>query len=193
MARQYIEIVVIERSELLRLISETVTSAVERAQIPRRDEVLTKAEAAGHLNKSNSTVSRLMKQGLPSHGPGRPSFRLSELNAWMVDQANKPPANPPIKQFHEQVYLVRAEGTNHYKIGFTTALSKRFSALGTGCPHPLLLLAVRDGSMAMERAIHDLLAEYRKSGEWFECDNQEFMVTTFREWQPALEGVADDR
>lgn len=77
-----VELVTIEKSELVRIINETVTAAVERALTPR-DAILTKAEAAKHLKKSGSTITRLMKKDLPYHGPGRPTFKLSELDAWL--------------------------------------------------------------------------------------------------------------
>lgn len=77
------EIVAIEKTELLRLINESVRSAVAEALAPR-DQILTKDEAAKYLKKSHSTLTRMMKQGLPHHGNGHPTFIRSELDAWLA-------------------------------------------------------------------------------------------------------------
>lgn len=78
-----LELITIEKTELVRLINESVRSAVAEALAPR-DEMLTKSEAAKYLKKSHSTITRMMKAGLPHHGNGHPTFIRSELDAWLA-------------------------------------------------------------------------------------------------------------
>lgn len=76
------EIVTIEKSELLKLIDVTVTKAVERV-LAKPDEIMTLDQTAAYLKRSRSTITRLKKQGLP-HRDNR--FRRSEVDAWLVAQ-----------------------------------------------------------------------------------------------------------
>jgi len=73
------EIITIEKSELLRLIDETVTHAVERALSPP-EEIMTRAEVRSYLKRSDSTLTRMIRRGLP-HRNNR--FRRSEVDAWL--------------------------------------------------------------------------------------------------------------
>lgn len=77
------EIVTIERGDLERLIESTVTRALERVLTPK-DEMMNKREAAKYLKKSLSTVTRWMSQGMPHHGNGHPTFKKSEIDAWIA-------------------------------------------------------------------------------------------------------------
>lgn len=69
------------------------------------------------------------------------------------------------KDSSERVYFVQAVCGGPVKIGKTTKpMSERLSALQTGSPVPLKVLAVRKAS---ERRLHQKFFEYRLSGEWF--------------------------
>ena len=81
-----VEIVTIEKAELVRLIDMSVSDALERAKLPTKiPEIMTKAEVAKYLKKSHSTITRWMRShGLPYHGAGRPTFKRSEVDAWLA-------------------------------------------------------------------------------------------------------------
>ena len=79
------------------------------------------------------------------------------------------------KIFHEAegdgyVYLIRAMGTSHIKIGHTTgSLRSRLHDLQTGNPLPLevLLCFYSPTPEKIEKKLHREFAEYRLRGEWF--------------------------
>lgn len=81
MFSESMEIVTIEKSELLELIEATVEKAVASALSSPRDEIMTLDETAAYLKRSRSTITRLKKQGLP-HRDNR--FRRSEVDAWWI-------------------------------------------------------------------------------------------------------------
>lgn len=67
------------------------------------------------------------------------------------------------------VYLIRAEGTDLYKIGFTTRSPEdRRASLQTGNPYPLKVITSWAATFEEERKIHSLLTAFRREGEWFE-------------------------
>jgi hypothetical protein len=67
-----------------------------------------------------------------------------------------------------QVYVIRAVGTDSYKIGFTTKTpEERRASLQTGNPRELEVVAAFVGTTEDERRIHQLLEDYRQEGEWF--------------------------
>lgn len=67
------------------------------------------------------------------------------------------------------VYVLSAQGTPRYKIGWTKNLEKRLAALKTGCPYPVVpVAAIQDEDPALERVLHRIYDKYRVHGEWFE-------------------------
>src|SRR5690554_3396808 len=72
------------------------------------------------------------------------------------------------------VYIIRAEGTNRYKIGITDGKpSDRLKQLSTASPFPLALYEQFDFgpySMQVEKYLHHIFSDYRKHGEWFSLD-----------------------
>ena len=61
------------------------------------------------------------------------------------------------------------------KIGITKSLGSRLSALQTGCPFKLSLLAAYErpswrNAKAHELFIHGGMEDMRLQGEWFRCD-----------------------
>ncbi len=81
-----VEIVTIEKTELIRLIDMTVADAIERAiRSAKPPEIMTKDEVAKYLKKSRATINRWMRyNGLPHHGVGRPTFNRAEVDAWLA-------------------------------------------------------------------------------------------------------------
>lgn len=65
----------------------------------------------------------------------------------------------------ERIYFVRSGDLT--KIGFTTNLPSRVRALHMSGPGAELLCSYR-GGRALERALHEEFAAYRKHGEWFD-------------------------
>ena len=69
------------------------------------------------------------------------------------------------------LYILKAEGTDAVKIGFTSLdLSKRVRDLQTGCPHDLKLVASIEGTKGQESEIHETLRDYRIRGEWYDIN-----------------------
>ena len=68
------------------------------------------------------------------------------------------------------IYLVRADGTDRYKIGKSINPTKRLSSLQTSSPYRLSLLAkTQVADMKKEEAfLHDYFQDNRVTGEWFE-------------------------
>lgn len=70
------------------------------------------------------------------------------------------------------VYIVSESGDRHsVKIGFTNypSISRRLDSLQTGNPTELVILGeITDGSLELERALHDHFREYHLRGEWFD-------------------------
>ncbi len=81
-----VEIITIEKSELIRLIDLSIEGAIERAiHSSQPPEIMTKAEVAKYLKKSSATINRWMRlNGLPYHGVGRPTFSRTEVDAWLT-------------------------------------------------------------------------------------------------------------
>lgn len=82
-----VEVVTIEKAELIRLIGMSLSGAVERAiRSAKPPEIMTKAEVAKYLQKSRATINRWMRyQGLPFHGDRRPTFNRAEVDAWLAE------------------------------------------------------------------------------------------------------------
>lgn len=71
------------------------------------------------------------------------------------------------------LYFIRAEGTDLFKIGITSAsIESRISQLRTGCPYPLSVYAyvdyaTRAEAEAVEKRLHAALSSWNSNGEWF--------------------------
>lgn len=68
------------------------------------------------------------------------------------------------------VYVVRAKGTDLYKVGYTSGSAKeRIASMQTGCPYDLEVVCELDGGRKAEQALHAVLTDFRSSGEWFDA------------------------
>ncbi len=74
----------------------------------------------------------------------------------------------------DYVYILSAENV-FYKIGITNNLSSRIDYLRTGCPYSISYANIfqynRRDAFIVEKYLHTLYKEYRKSGEWFLLPN----------------------
>jgi|GEM_PF-3303976 len=71
------------------------------------------------------------------------------------------------------VYFVLCSQVNAIKIGYTTNLKARLSALQTGNPQRLKVLGWMDGGKAQESATHQAFSGYHTGiGEWFFFENE---------------------
>lgn len=64
------------------------------------------------------------------------------------------------------VYFVECLG--RIKVGFSKDVTRRLADLSTSAPGRLSLIAKIEGSVGLERAIHNRLLAHRVSQEWFE-------------------------
>lgn len=110
-----------------------------------------KAEALKLIGlKERTAYRRLGERGVP---PGRPK--------------TAPPKTPRPRQ--SKIYFCQAGGPDGpVKIGITVEVAGRLGSLKTGHHDELRLLALVNGTVKDEKALHRRFAEYRKRGEWFE-------------------------
>ena len=95
-------------------------------------------------------------------------YKHSAQNGWTPDRSVQ--IDPP-----GWVYLVFDESNELYKIGITRSdLKVRLSSLKTSNPFLLLVGAGRfDDPRATESKLHELFAERRIRGEWFELTRED--------------------
>lgn len=73
------------------------------------------------------------------------------------------------------IYLMQAGERGPVKVGWVrecslASVEARRSALQTGCPHALEVLAAIPGGQDVEALLHEYLSEHRINGEWFMLD-----------------------
>lgn len=98
------------------------------------------------------------------------------------------------------IYFVQEEGGGAIKIGFTSGdMDARLRGLQTGCSRKLHVLAtIEDGSMADEKALHEMFAEHRVFGEWFKPHKDvldylsEISVLAVSDWTLVADQTHDD-
>ena len=72
------------------------------------------------------------------------------------------------------IYLIKAEETNLYKIGYTAGKAKdRLNGMQTGCPHKLSIIKTVKGDIRQEKWIHDFFSKNKERGEWFKFSKDE--------------------
>ncbi len=86
-----------------------------------------------------------------------------------------PKARPPIigvefPPWH-CVYAVATSGL--VKIGWTTNMAQRFTALNQGSPTPVRIVATMPGGRPLEAWLHQSFARSRVHGEWFRLSTAE--------------------
>lgn len=83
------------------------------------------------------------------------------------------------------IYLIQAEDTGHYKIGYTRSDPyKRLAQLQTGNSHILTLVGSFPCSgIETERLLHNIFANVRLSGEWFNLNDLEIKNILNEEWR----------
>jgi hypothetical protein len=73
------------------------------------------------------------------------------------------------------VYLIAPQdwSLNRIKIGYTSQNPyNRLSALQTGCPFPLSVVAFFKANPSFERVLHSAFAPLRETGEWFRLEGK---------------------
>lgn len=65
------------------------------------------------------------------------------------------------------IYFIQAERGGPIKIGTSNNVKSRLMEFQIGNPERLVLLGVRTGSFQEERDLHDELAKFHISGEWY--------------------------
>ena len=77
-----------------------------------------------------------------------------------------------------QVYLLRMDGSNFYKVGFTSmSIEKRIKELQTACPRKLHLITYFLSNTLQEKLIHESFSEVGKTtdggSEWVEIEEED--------------------
>ena len=75
-----------------------------------------------------------------------------------------------VKAMKGSVYLIQCGKTQYYKIGHSTAIEVRLSALQIGCPFELSLIAILSAPQYVEARLHFLFRRSRHRGEWYKFD-----------------------
>ena len=70
------------------------------------------------------------------------------------------------------VYIIKMEGSDLYKVGIAKDIKKRLSVLQTSNPEKLkLIISYKcDNAHDIEQLLHICFSEYRLQGEWFSLD-----------------------
>ena len=82
-----------------------------------------------------------------------------------------------------QIYLIKAQDINLYKIGISKSATNRLKQLQTGCPYQLELISVYEPKKfpyKIEKIMHRSMSIYKKDedsvslmGEWFDLQTEE--------------------
>ncbi|MFF3891771.1 GIY-YIG nuclease family protein [Streptomyces sp. NPDC001812] len=75
------------------------------------------------------------------------------------------------------VYAIGSSEHRFVKIGTTSNLPVRLTALQTPSPFPLYVLWQSEGGYELERSLQSHLSEYRVRGEWFDFGAHDPVVT----------------
>lgn len=68
------------------------------------------------------------------------------------------------------IYFIEAVGLSRIKIGYSqlrNGVQLRVESMKVGCPAPMRVLYVIEGSVVDERSLHFEFKEWRVHGEWF--------------------------
>ena len=96
-----------------------------------------------------------------------------------IDEPSWPQrAKPPVEKPNAKLgylYLLHGEGTQWYKIGFSTMPDTRHKWLATQAPFPIAVVSCSqvDDMPSAERWWHREFADKRVNGEWFALDDSD--------------------
>jgi hypothetical protein len=125
------------------------------------------AGAGGFGTNMLRVRSPAMKPGIEytaTNLPDNAIFGGRDVRRFLAAVLSGQPAT--ISPIRSMVYFI--EGAGRVKIGWTSDLRGRLSALQSASPVPLRVLASLRASRHMELELHDRFAEFRLHGEWFE-------------------------
>jgi hypothetical protein len=81
------------------------------------------------------------------------------------------------------IYVINAEGTDWYKIGYTGgAIKVRLQSLQTGNPRKLRCIFCVEGNLLHERVLHERFSSRRVNGEWFELSRDDLETIADEKW-----------
>lgn len=75
---------------------------------------------------------------------------------------------------NNHVYILRAKGTDYYKVGRTAHVYKRIQTLQTGCPYEISVVGIYrvQDALRLEMFLHYQLDKYKVRLEWFELSKE---------------------
>lgn len=83
------------------------------------------------------------------------------------------------------VYIVQPEGSSLVKIGWTSDIRRRLSALQGNSPLLIRWISTHPGPLELETFVHRRLAARRRHGEWFDFSDiavVQIVPPLFAEW-----------
>lgn len=113
--------------------------------------------------------------------------RFGQTRAW-AESIVGPPGSFLVKSTRPGavagVYVLKAEGVAHYKIGVASDVTARVAQVQAASPLPLKIVACIEGRpRTVEQWIHKVLWRHRLHGEWFrECRAILWLVERYR-WE----------
>lgn len=123
--------------------------------------IQTNREAADQIRAAgvDATISQIMKALGPSKRmAGNPGMR--------------PIADGFSRRKGEVYFIQSGDEDGPIKIGYAANVRARFSAMQTGTPVKLTLLATMPGGQGREMSLHSRFDRYRMSGEWFKYEGE---------------------
>ena len=84
----------------------------------------------------------------------------------------------PDKNRVRYVYILQVDGFDYYKIGTSVDVTRRVHDIQAHNPFELKIIYVKEGSLAVESQIHNLMEEKRVRNEWFQLTKDELRIVT---------------
>jgi len=92
-------------------------------------------------------------------------------------------SNSAHTKIQDWVYLARMTGTGSYKIGKAADPYKRIRAIQTPSPLEQVIVKQVVNASEVEKTLHKKYKDYRTHGEWFELEDIDEVVETFKNLQ----------
>ena len=86
-------------------------------------------------------------------------------DGWLILDPHSPRLDPRADQTY--TYVLQGADSGNIKIGTTRNLRSRLPSLRTSCSEALHVVAILDGRLCGERALHHRFRQQRIRGEWF--------------------------
>ncbi len=140
-------------------VAEMINAAKEAKHV---DAIVTALRISGQDAQASMSVGSLVTFGAWVLGTGRIS-ELRRVTSAMHE-----------RQYDDScfVYFIGDPRRKVVKIGVSTDVGRRLTAIQTGYPYPLSILCVIPGDEVLESELQRIFSPLRTNGEWFRYDGR---------------------